>query len=63
MDNVADVSMYGGAFLDYFEHLFQNAGDVNDDGYSDVIVGAYGYNSLNWKSLYFLRRSFNEQHT
>ncbi|MBK9225887.1 MAG: FG-GAP repeat protein [Ignavibacteria bacterium] len=53
MDNVADVSMYGGAFLDYFGASVSNAGDVNDDGYSDVIVGAYGYNSLTGRAYIF----------
>ena len=45
MNNVADVSMFGGGLSDFFGASVSNAGDVNDDGYSDVIVGAYGYSS------------------
>ncbi len=53
MNNVADVSMFGGAIADFFGASVSNAGDVNDDGYSDVIVGAYGYNSLTGRAYIF----------
>jgi N-acetylneuraminic acid mutarotase len=52
MDNIADVIMTGealkgealeGASVDIFGWSVSTAGDVNGDGYSDVIVGAYGY--------------------
>ena len=39
MDNVADVKMSGNAVYDFFGQSVSTAGDVNDDGYSDVIVG------------------------
>ena len=42
MDNVADVIMTGEASVNYFGTSV-SAGDVNGDGYSDVIVGAFGY--------------------
>jgi hypothetical protein len=42
MDNIADVTMTGEAAGDYFGYSVSTAGDVNGDGYSDVIVGAYG---------------------
>ena len=32
----------GESSSDYFGHSVASAGDVNDDGYADVIVGAYG---------------------
>ena len=42
MDNTADVIMTGEAALDYLGFSVSTAGDVNRDGYSDVIVGANG---------------------
>ncbi len=40
MDNTADLIMTGEAAGDYFGNSVSTAGDVNGDGYSDVIVGA-----------------------
>ena len=45
MNNVADVTMTGETAGDYFGISASTAGDVNGDGYSDVIVGAYGYSA------------------
>jgi len=42
MDNVADVIMTGETDFYYFGASVSTAGDVNGDGYSDVIVGATG---------------------
>jgi hypothetical protein len=42
MDNIADVIMTGEAASDFFGTSVSTAGDVNGDGYSDVIVGAFG---------------------
>jgi hypothetical protein len=44
MDNVADLVMTGENAGDYFGHYVSTAGDVNDDGAADFIVGAVGYN-------------------
>ena len=45
MNNIADVIITGEATNNYFGYSVSTAGDVNGDGYSDVIVGASGYNA------------------
>jgi hypothetical protein len=45
MDNVADLIITGQAPYNYFGNSASGAGDVNNDGYSDVIIGALGYKS------------------
>lgn len=45
MNSTADVTMTGGAALNYFGESVSGAGDFNNDGYDDVIVGANGYNT------------------
>ncbi|HQO19583.1 MAG TPA: FG-GAP-like repeat-containing protein [Acidobacteriota bacterium] len=44
----------GEAGGDYFGVSVATAGDVNGDGYSDVIVGAYGANSVTGKAYLYL---------
>ena len=42
INNTADIILTGAAVYDYFGTSVASAGDVNGDGYADVIVGAYG---------------------
>jgi hypothetical protein len=43
MNGTTDVTLNGGAVNEYFGYGISSAGDVNGDGYSDVIIGSYGY--------------------
>ncbi|MBL0108003.1 MAG: FG-GAP repeat protein [Ignavibacteria bacterium] len=52
MDNVADVTMTGETANNYFGNSVSSAGDVNGDGYSDVIVGAYAYSSYTGEHIH-----------
>ncbi|MBK7253150.1 MAG: FG-GAP repeat protein [Ignavibacteria bacterium] len=53
MNNTADVTMTGAAIGDNFGYSVASAGDVNGDGYSDVIVGAPEYNSSTGSAYIF----------
>lgn len=54
MNNTADVIFTGEAANNLFGYSVSSAGDVNGDGYSDVIVGAIGYSSNNGKAYLYL---------
>lgn len=43
MDSIPDVTLTGDGGADYFGISVSGAGDVNNDGFDDVIVGAYNY--------------------
>lgn len=43
MDSIPDVILTGDGGSDYFGTSVSGAGDVNNDDYDDVIVGAYNY--------------------
>ena len=59
-NNTADVSMTGEATYDYFGESVSSAGDVNGDGYSDVIVGAEAYSTSTGRVyVYFGGASMN----
>ena len=54
MDNIPDVIMIGAATFTEFGYSVSTAGDVNGDGYADVIVGAYRYSSNTGRAyIYF----------
>ncbi len=60
MNNISDVTMTGEATEDYFGDPVSSAGDVNGDGYSDVIIGAAGYEQGIAKTyIYFGGASMN----
>ena len=60
MNSTADVTMTGGSVNDEFGISVSSAGDVNGDGYSDVIIGARGYNSNTGRAnLYYGGASMN----
>ncbi len=53
-DFIADVTMTGEAMYDKFGCSVSSAGDVNGDGYADVIVGAVGkYANVNKAYLFY----------
>ncbi|MFH1194775.1 MAG: FG-GAP-like repeat-containing protein [bacterium] len=41
MDNTADVHLYGFSDSDYFGVAVSGGGDVNGDGFDDVVIGAH----------------------
>ncbi len=54
MNNIADIILTGETAGSFFGYSVSDAGDVNGDGLSDVIIGAYAYNKNTGKSyLYF----------
>jgi hypothetical protein len=46
MNNVTDVTLMGASTGDMFGASVSDAGDVNNDGYGDVIVGAYANDTI-----------------
>jgi len=50
MNNTADVVMTGDTINNYFGQSVSSAGDLNNDGVSDLIAGAYFYSSFTGKA-------------
>jgi len=53
MDNTADVTMSGESSGSFFGYGVSSIGDVNKDGYSDVIIGAPCYSDSGKAYIYF----------
>ncbi|MBK9334384.1 MAG: FG-GAP repeat protein [Ignavibacteria bacterium] len=53
IDNIADVVMTGDSANHFFGRSVSSAGDVNNDGYSDVIIGASGNSAVLNKAFIF----------
>ena len=45
MNNAVDIFMTGEDTFSYFGYSVSGGGDVNGDGFADLIAGAYGFNS------------------
>ncbi|MDQ3019266.1 MAG: FG-GAP-like repeat-containing protein [Bacteroidota bacterium] len=61
MDNIADVTLTGASGGIRFGYSVSSAGDVNGDGYSDVIVGAHAYSSFTGRAyVYYGGSSMNQ---
>jgi len=57
-DTDADVNITGESDGDKFSSSVSGAGDVNNDNYDDVIVGAYGYGTDQGRAYIFYGPSF-----
>jgi hypothetical protein len=53
MNNISDVTMWGRTLQEAFGCSVSTAGDVNGDGYADVIVGAYAFDSFRGRAYIF----------
>jgi hypothetical protein len=54
MDSIADVTFTGEASNNFFGQMTASAGDVNGDGYSDILIGAPLYSSSRGRAyLYY----------
>lgn len=54
MDTIADLSFTGEAPLNFFGSCVSSARDINNDGFSDIIIGSYGYSNNIGRSYVFL---------
>ena len=63
MNASVDVTLTGPSTTSYFGQGASGAGDVNNDGYNDVIIGAWGVNSESGKAyIYYGGSSMNSSY-
>ena len=53
VNTIADITLSGESAMNYFGYSVSSAGDVNGDGYSDVIIGAYAYSNTGRAYIYY----------
>jgi hypothetical protein len=53
IDNIADDTLRGNVISNFFGNSVSSAGDVNNDGYDDVVVGALWTNSYAGQAFIF----------
>ncbi len=54
MDSIADVILQADAKGNYFGSSISNTGDLNNDGYDDIIVGEYMHNGNQGRAFIYL---------
>ncbi|HCH66163.1 MAG TPA: hypothetical protein DFR83_25395 [Deltaproteobacteria bacterium] len=54
LSTTPDSTISGTTSLEYLGHAISAVGDVNGDGYDDLLVGSYGYNSYDGRAEVFL---------
>lgn len=62
MDNIADAVIYGETYYESLGWSLSTAGDVNGDGYDDLIAGGVSYNSLDGRAIlydYFMKNEIS----
>ena len=62
MDNIADAVIYGETYYESLGWSLSTAGDVNGDGYDDLIAGGISYNSLDGRAIlydYFMKNEIS----
>jgi hypothetical protein len=55
MNNIADITLNGEVTNNYFGSSVSTAGDVNGDGYKDIIVGANGYSTNTGRAYVYVQ--------